>query len=100
MDQLGLEFLQARFGLLALGQIADKAGEKSAVARFHLADRKLHREGRAVLALADHDAADADDATFARSHIALQVAVVVFAIGPRHQGPYVLPDRLGRGAAE
>ena len=65
MHQLGLQFLQARFGLLPLGQVADEAGEETLVAGFHLADRELHRKGRAVLALADHDAADADDAPLA-----------------------------------
>ena len=65
VHQLGLQFLQPRLGLLPLGQIADEAGEEALVARAHLADRKLHRKGRAVLALADHDAADADDAPLA-----------------------------------
>ena len=100
MHELGLQFLQARFGLLPFGQVADEAGEKSPVARFHFADRKLHRKGRAVLALADHDAADADDAALARVHIALQVTVMVFAIGRGHQGLDVLSDGLGGAAAE
>ena len=65
MDQFGLQLLQARLGLLALGQVADEAGEKALLAGSHLADRQLHRKGRAVLALADHDAADADDAPLA-----------------------------------
>ena len=65
MHQLRLQLLQARFGLLPLGQVADEAGEEAPVARAHLADRKLHRKGRAVLALADDDAADADDAPLA-----------------------------------
>ena len=96
MHQLGLQFLQARFGLLPLGQVADKAGEKAPVARFHFADRKLHREGRAVLALADDHAADADDAALAGVHIALHVTVMVFAVRRGHQDLDVLSDRLGR----
>ena len=61
VDELGLQLLQARLGLLALGQVADEAGEEAPVARAHLADGQLHGKGRAVLALADDDAADADD---------------------------------------
>ena len=71
VHQLGLQFLQARFGLLPLGQVADEAGEEAPVARFHLADRELHRKGRTVLALADHHAADADDAALAGVEVAL-----------------------------
>jgi hypothetical protein len=44
VDQLRLQLLQACFGLLALGQIADKTGEISLVTRFHFADCKLHGE--------------------------------------------------------
>ena len=58
-----------------------KPVKKRCVAGFHLADRELHRKGRAVLALADHHAADADDAPLAGGQIALQIAVVRLAIG-------------------
>ena len=67
MDQLGLQLLQPGFGLLALAQIADESGEKAILARFHFADRQLHRKRRAVLALADDDAADPDDPPLSRS---------------------------------
>jgi hypothetical protein len=75
-----------------LGEIADEAGEKTAVGGLHLADRKLHRECRAVLALADHDAADADDAPLAGAQVALEIAVVALAIGRRHQHLTFLPS--------
>ena len=100
MHQLGLQFLQARFGLLPLGQVADKAGEEASVTRFHFADRKLDREGRAVLALADDHAANADDAAFARVHIPAHVTVMVFTIGGGHQSLDVLSDDLGSLVAE
>ena len=96
MDELGLQLLQPRLGLLPFGQVADEAGEETPVAGFHLADRKLHREGRAVLALADHDAADADDPPLAGPQIALEIAVVVFAIGRGHQHLDVLADHFAR----
>ena len=77
VHQLGLQFLQPGFGLLPLGQVADEAGEEAPVAGSHLADRQLHREGRAVLALADHDPADADDAPLAGAAVALEIAVML-----------------------
>ncbi len=98
MDELGLQLLQPRLGLLALGQVADEAGEEALRADLHLADRELHREGRTVLALADHDAADADDAPLAGAQIAIEIAVVAFAIGRRHQELDVLPAHVAPAA--
>ena len=69
--------------------------------RSHLADRELHREGRAVLALAHDDAADADDPPLAGAAIALEVAVVAVAVGLWHQHLDVPADGLfGRTVAE
>ena len=65
MHKFRLQFLQPGFDLLALRQVAHEAGEETGLARLHLPDRKLHGEGRAVLSLADDDAADADDPPFA-----------------------------------
>ena len=61
---------------------------------LHFADRQLHRKGRAVLALADHDAADADNTALAGILVALHIAVVVVAIGCRHQDLDVLSECL------
>ncbi len=72
VDELRLQLLQARLGLLALGQVADEAGEIAALAGAHLANGQLHGERRAVLALADHDAPDADDAPLAGGEVALR----------------------------
>ena len=94
MDELGLQFLQPRFGFLPLGQIANEASKETAVAHMHFADRELHRESRAVAALADHDAADADDSPLAGPQIATQIAVVIFAIGRRHQELDVFSDHV------
>ena len=79
MDQLGLQFLQPRLGLLSFGQVADEAGEEALIAHVHFADGKLHRKRRAVLALADDDAADADDAPLAGAQIAVEIAVMIAA---------------------
>src|SRR5947209_7375918 len=75
---------KARLGLLPFRQIADEAGEETLIARAHLADRELHRERRAILALADDDAADADDTALAGEHVAAEITVMGFAIGRRH----------------
>src|SRR5262245_44264250 len=85
MNELGLQLLEPRLGLLALREVADESGEEALIARAHLADGELHRKSRAVLALADDDAPDADDAPLTGPQIALQVAVVVLPIGRRHQ---------------
>ncbi len=100
MHELGLQLLQARLGLLPLGQIADESREEALAARAHLTDRKLHRERRAVLALADDDAADADDPPLAGPQIAREIAVVILAIGRRHQPVDVGPEHLAGGIAE
>jgi hypothetical protein len=41
----------------------------------------MHGKGRPVLALADHDAADADDVPFSGRVVALEIAVVLLAMG-------------------
>ena len=55
---------------LALGEVADEAGEVAPLAGAHLAHGQLHREGRAVLALAHHHPADADDPPLAGRQVA------------------------------
>ena len=100
MHQLGLQLLQPRLGALPLGQIADEAGEKTLIVRAHLADRKLHRKGRAVLALADDDAADADDARLVGPQVTGNIAVVLLAIGRGHHDLDVLADDFARLKAE
>ena len=60
MNQFRLQLLQPGFRLLAFGEVADKSREEPLIAGMHFADGKLHRKGRAVLALANHNAPDAD----------------------------------------
>ena len=92
VNELGLQFLKPRLGLLMLGQIADKAGEVGRAAGLHFADRKMHRESRAVLALAGHDPADADDMPLAGGSVARQVPVMARTVGLGHQHADVLAD--------
>src|SRR5499427_10934224 len=84
MSELGLQLLQPRLRLLTLRYVADKASEIVAIARSHFPHRQLHREGRAVLALAHHDAADSDDSPLSSSQILLDVAIVILPVGRRH----------------
>src|SRR3974377_25242 len=77
-----------------------KPVKKRRLPDFYCADRQFDREGRAILALADDYAANAYDAAFAGSHVALEVAVVMLAIGCWHQDLDVLPNHLGRLVAE
>ena len=100
MDQFGLQLLQPPLGLLTLAEVADKAGEEALLARDHLADGQFHRKGRAVLPLADHHPADADNAPLSGGQIAIEVAVVVIAIGCGHEPADVLADHLLRRPAE
>ena len=58
------------------------------------ADRKMHREGRSVLAPAEDLAADADDLAFAGTVIIRKITVMGVAIERRHQDLDVLSDHL------
>ena len=62
----------------------------------HFPDREFHGERTAVLALAHNDAADADDAALAGAQVTLQVAVVLFPVGGRHQQLDIMPADLFR----
>src|SRR5215470_10914677 len=100
MNQFRLQLLESRFRLLTLRYVADKASEKVTVARSHLPHRQLHREGRAVLALAHHDAADPDDSPLAGPQILLDVAVVILPVGRWHQHLDVFSNHFRRAIAE
>ncbi|MGY2933383.1 hypothetical protein ACVWZ6_002985 [Bradyrhizobium sp. GM6.1] len=100
MDELGLQFLEPRLGLLMLGEVADESGEIRLGARLHLADRQMHRKGGSVAALACHDTPDADDMRISGGAVARDVAVVAGAVGLRHQDADVLADGLLLGPAE
>src|SRR5690606_9069848 len=100
LDQLRLQLVQALFDFLTLGNIAYEAREHASTTQAHLADRKLHRKGRAVLALADDDTTDADDPFLARFKIAADIAVMSLPVGRRHEHPNVLADDFVRPIAE
>src|SRR5262245_40495165 len=100
MYELGLQFLQPRLGLLTLREVADESGEVALIARAHLAYGELHGKRRAVLALANDDAPDPDDAPLSGPQIALQVAVVILSIRRRHQELDVGAQHFRRRIAE
>ena len=90
------------FGLgpLALGNVPDDAGEVAFIPQAELADRQIHREGRAVLAPPDHFPPDADDLRLAGLEVAGEVAVVLAVVGFGHQQLDVLADDLRGRKAE
>src|SRR5262249_25429718 len=88
------------FVQLALGQIANESREETAAARGHLADGEFHREGRTVLALTYHDAADADDPPFASFEILPNVSVVPLTIRRRHEHANIALNHFLRGETE
>ena len=100
MDQLCLQFLEPELILLLGGEIPDEAGEQPLPVFTGLANRQLHREGRAVAALADHDAAEADDPALAGLEIMRDIFVMPVAIGLGHQAGDVAADELGFRIAE
>ncbi len=77
MDEFGLQFLQPRFGLLALGEVANEAGEKTLLAAPASRRPRVPSEtSMPSLPLADHDAADADDPPLPGAQITAEIAVM------------------------
>src|SRR5215469_9618251 len=100
VNKLGLQFLQARFGLLTFGKIPDETGEKTLLADVHFADSQFYWKSRAVAPLTDHDPPDANDAPLTGAQVTRDVAVMILAVRRRHQHLDVLPQHIGRGIAE
>lgn len=101
VQQLRLQLLHAALLGSAFGQVADEAGKVPLGAGFGLADCELHRKGRAILALADHDPPDPDDAALARAAVAIEIAIVLLPVRCRRQDGDIVSDRLrGRPAKE
>ena len=98
--QLFLRLEQHLFGPLALGHVVDQPGEHASAADGNLADGEVHGERRAVLAPADHLAADADDLALAGPQVIGQVGVVPLVIRRGHEHLHVGADHLGRRVAE
>src|SRR6476659_6547712 len=94
MNEFSLELLKPRLGALPFGQVANEARKVSPIARFHLPDGEFHRKRRSVLALADNDAADADDAPLPRTVIAFEITVMALPVRRRHQHLDVAADNL------
>ena len=100
VNQLRLQLLETLLALPARAHVLQEPGKKLPPGRLDLADRELERKDRPVLALAQNLATDADDPPLAGAQEALQVGVVLLAIGRGHQAGDVAPDHLGRGIAE
>ncbi len=74
-------------------QVTDDADEDAAAAKLALPHRKIHGEGRAVLAAARHLAADTDDPPLACPIIVRQVLIMFVMVRSGHQQF----DVFGRG---
>ncbi len=91
---VSLALAEHLLGPLALGDVADDAGENPPLTQPDLAHREIHWEGAAVLATADDLAADADDLPLAGPEVTGQVVVVLVAIRCGHQHADVLAEQL------
>ena len=100
MHELLLEDAGTALNVFPLGDVVEKPGEEPPLIELDFADRQTRRERGAVLAPADHDATDADDAPLAGLAVARQVGVVGFPMGRGHQHLDVLAHQLGAGIAE
>src|SRR5713101_4724225 len=100
VNEFGLQLLKPCLGLLMFRQIADEAGEVGHSAGLHLADRKMHRESRSVLALAGYDSANANDMPLSSSSIPGQITIVARTVRIWHQDADVLADGLVFGIAK
>ena len=101
-DALRGEFADAEdLGLesAAFGDVADDAGEELPAADGEFADREVDGEQAAVLPLAEHLAADADDAPVAGGVVVGEVTIVLGPVGFGHQDVDVAADEFrGRPA--
>ena len=83
--------------MLTVADVVDHAGEIPAAFGFEFADRQMQRESRTILAPPTHFSTDADDLFDAGPGVVGDVAIVLGAVGLRHEDLDVLPDEL-RGA--
>ena len=97
LRQPALALSQGLLDMLAVADVVDHASEIAAAVGFEFADRQVQREGRAVLAPATHFSTDADDLLDAGPDVVGDVAIVLGAVGLRHEHLDVLADEL-RGA--
>ncbi len=88
------------FEPFALGEVANQAGEEALAAEVDFAHGKVNGKHRAVLALADDFAADADDSRVARGEVARHVVVMLRSIRLRHENAHVLANHLAGAVAE
>src|SRR5258706_11791608 len=100
MEKLRLQFLQALFGALMLGNVVDETGEESPLSNPSFSDQELHRKRGAVVTAAHYDAPGADDSLFSRRLIASDVAVMLIMIGRWHENFDILSDDLRRFITE
>src|SRR5262245_3716281 len=77
---LPLDLLAFDFDLLAFSYVAQYASEHPPPGYHHLADCKLHRKNRPILALSRYLTSTSDDPGLTRSQVSIQVAIVFTAV--------------------
>jgi len=90
----------AQLGGLAIGDVADDPNKDRLIAVAGLADGKIHREHRPVLAPPHDLAADPYDPFLAGAQIVCEIGVMLARIGLGHQHFDIASDQLLRGIAE
>ena len=100
VDELGLQFLKPRFGLLPFGKVADEPSEEALIVHAHFTDGEFHGKCRTVPPLTDNNAADANDTSLACAYIAVKVAIVLNSMWHWHQQLDVFSQNIGSAIAE
>jgi len=85
---------------LTLGQVTYESNELPLPLEQDLAHRQFHREGAAIVALADDHASHADDVPLAGGEVSIQIAVVLVPIRRGHQHADVASLNLANGESE
>ena len=100
LDQLGLKVLDPPLAPATFGQVADEGGEQPLAAADRLADRKLDRKCRSILAQSGLAAREANDVIVTIDQELRRRPDAPVAIMLRHQHVETAPEHVGFGIAE
>ncbi len=100
VGKLRLVFAPPLRGLLALGQVAQDARELATRRVGELAQGKVERHARSVLAESLDLAADPDDVRHSRLAVAGEITVVLLRVRQRHEHRHVLAHHFRGAVAE
>src|SRR5690349_650968 len=92
LRQSTLAFPQRFFDVTPVTDVMNHAREIAAALRIEFAYRQVQRERRAIFAAATHLPTNADDFSDACAEVVGDIAVMLAAVGLRHQNFHVLAD--------